>query len=402
MEPERTLLLSGTAPGPDGVGGIILQDLLPLFEPGKLGVFLAEEGNAREFDARGLNLGTFFARRGRSQVTSRMLPLRALSMLQGGVRERSETSRAVGAAVEFGRAQGAERVWAVLDSPLVIRMAARVADALGVPLVTTVWDDLEHLSSYFSVDRLSRRVLRHDFASALRRSSACAVIGESMQAAYESRFGVPCVVVRHGAASGHRRSPRLALPEEGPLRIGYAGSVSARSAFGSLVAGLGLRGWELLGRPVELRLMGSQFRLSSTVPCRIDYRGWTSFEDTVALLADCHVAYLPQPFEAGMRAFAELSFPSKLTTYLASGVPLLVHTPSYGSLRPFVELHPVGVLSSSEESEDVLAALESLIGDAHRYRLAAETLVEVRDREFTLERFQGAFRRVLASTAQAH
>jgi hypothetical protein len=84
-------------------------------------------------------------------------------------------------------------------------------------------------------------------------------------------------------------------------------------------------------------------------------------EYTVRSLSECDVNYMPQPFEPDWSPFSRLSFPTKLTTYLAAGAPLLVHAPGAASLPAFVIRYPFGVWCGSLDTSELKHALLKLL-----------------------------------------
>ena len=54
-------------------------------------------------------------------------------------------------------------------------------------------------------------------------------------------------------------------------------------------------------------------------------------------LRTADLLYCPYWFDPGFERPCRLSFPSKLSTYLKTGVPVLFHGPEYASPRIFLE-----------------------------------------------------------------
>lgn len=395
-ESRRLLLLTGTAPSPTGVGGIILHDLAGFLPSGMLSVVHLDDADGQGRDESTANgdpmriVPVPFQRRPESRWGR---PGRALDRLRMARANRRALAAGLRACVEYAQARRIDEVWAVLDTPVSIALAQPVADALGVPLRVTVWDDVEHNVGYFKLDRLTAQRCRASFAKAIHRACSVAVIGETMQAEYQRRYRQQGVILRHGAEQPTSSGP-AAADREG-LRIGFAGSVSARSAFDCLLAALDRLQWRVDGHEVTLVLMGQRFDVRSNVPRRIECLGYRSVEATVALLSECTINYLPQPFEAGWRPFAELSFPSKLTTYLAAGAPILLHAPAYASLPKFFEQHPFGALATELDAAALADALETLCIDRQRRAAARHAGSTALAEAFSVERFRADFARFL-------
>ena len=395
-EPRNILLLAGTAPAPDGVGGIILHDLAGFLPEGSLSVIHVVDAGQMH-DTTTVNgdpmrvLPVPFQRK----PISRWGRLgRAVDWVRMTLANRRSLGKAVRACVEYAKAQHVDEVWAVLDMPTAIALAKPVAEALGLPLRVTVWDDIEHNVRYFGLDRFTAARNRKDFAGAIGHATSLAVIGETMQDAYRQRYGKVGVIVRHGAEQPHVDRPTIDAING--IRIGFAGSVSARSAFDRMLQALDLLGWCIGGREVTLTLMGPRFDLWSSVPRRIECMGWRAVDDTIRILSECTVNYLPQPFEDDWRPFAELSFPSKLTTYLAAGAPVLLHAPPHASLPAFFARYPFGALCNALDADMLATSLRDLCLDKELRHHAMQASKHALAAEFCVNRFRNGFAEFLA------
>jgi glycosyltransferase involved in cell wall biosynthesis len=75
-------------------------------------------------------------------------------------------------------------------------------------------------------------------------------------------------------------------------------------------------------------------------------------KDIASVMAEADVAFLPLSFESDMRHIVETSFPSKIAEYLAGGVPILVHAPSYSTVAKYCRKHSCGLVV--DEPSEVL------------------------------------------------
>jgi glycosyltransferase involved in cell wall biosynthesis len=400
----KILLLTGTAPQADGVGGIILADLCAMLPRESVCVAYVPE-------ARGNEVGTPSVP---NQIAIRVFPVAyarkarsrfgrvgtAVQRLLDRAANRKSVETAGREIAEWARGQAVTQVWAILDSSVTVELAAGLAAGLGVPLRTTVWDDIHHNNSYFGVRGNEARRLVGCFSDALRRSESCAAIGETMKAEYEQLYGAKAVtILRHGLDARPAARPSGAAVADGRVLIGFAGSVTARSAFDCLLATLDRLRWRLEGREVVLRLLGHRFDLRSKVERHIECYGWRSVDDTVRLLSECDLNYLPQAFEPDWEPFSRLSFPSKLTTYLATGVPVLLHAPKNASLPAFLGRYEFGAWCDRVDADALEATLREALDPARRARFreaAGRALAE----EFSRETFRARFAQFLAVDAE--
>jgi hypothetical protein len=247
-----------------------------------------------------------------------------------------------------------DHVLAVLESPAAIQVAARIHRDAGIPLRSLVWDDIELLCRQAALDRWTRRWLHDDFAYVLQHSRQTAVICENMRTAYAERYGISSMVLRHGVSVPELVDGGAPSARDGDhLRIGFAGSVTAPDCLHAVVQSLDSMNWRIGNRDIALRLIGSRYLLDSRQPQRIEFLGWRSVAETCRFLRECDLLYLPQTFAADLRFFSELSFPTKLSTYVAVQRPILLHAPEYASLAEFWNGHEMGPWCKSLESDAV-------------------------------------------------
>ena len=394
----RTLLVTGTLPGTAGVGAIILRDLLADMPKGSVCCVAAVRRGTgtRSSQDRDCQADVVFERR----FETAYRPVRGLAgeIVSAVVRRalfRRHVAGFVTQATASGQRHAVELVWAVLDCPTTILAARDVAGRLGVPLVVLVWDPPEVLAAQLNHDRFTRSALLSEFESTMRFADRCGVVGESMKARYDAAYGQQCVIVRHGLASSRWREVRSRTWPGREVRVGYAGSITAPGTFRTLVQMLDSRGWELGGRDVVLRLIGARHQLNPRGPQRIEYYGWRSVDETVTLLSECNLLYLPQSFSERLRPLAELSFPTKLSTYLAAGRPVLLHAPHYASVAPFFERYPFGVWCRSMELDTLASALCRLAVPGADVDQTCRHVERARQEELNADVFRRRFRQLL-------
>ena len=190
---------------------------------------------------------------------------------------------------DFGRAQAPDLVCAVLNTPTMYRIAEPLAQELGVPLTTIVWDPPSGIGLHFSLDRFSRARARGQFEAAVRASQRCGVISENMGDEYQRDFGVDTVVLRHGIQDGGQLlNSDVAYGDE--IRIGFCGSMYAEREWESLLAALDVLDWEIDSVPVRIRFMGKRMpTVTANRPARLEFLGWRPMEEAVRLMAECHM-----------------------------------------------------------------------------------------------------------------
>src|SRR6476619_6854710 len=171
-----------------------------------------------------------------------------------------------------------------------------------------------------------------------------------MKAAYEKRYGTQCVPMIHGLPERAWIAPTgMRAPNE-PFVIGYAGSLYARREWAALIAALGTAHWRVGGRETIVRVLASGIDVRVTGPAHIEVLGWHSSTGAVRVLSGCDVCYVPDWCDEAFRPGVELSFPNKVSLYLAAGRPILYHGPEPATPTRFLERWPVGVPCHSRKA----------------------------------------------------
>lgn len=264
--------------------------------------------------------------------------------------------------VAFGRRHGAELVWAEFQGETLL-LAARVAAGLRVPLVGTIWDDPEGWLADGNYDPLSRRLLLVRFREAMRVARRVSVVSSAMQEAYHQEYGLQSLILRYGHdPEDCGPYPPRRYPRE-DITVGFAGSVYGEDAwrgFLEAVARLNAGGsWP----PVKIKIFGSDAFPYRHEGVEVACQGWLPMQELLRRLAEVDFCYLPYWFMPSRRRHAEFSFPTKLTTYLAAGRPILYHGPEYAEASRIVRTWGLGLRVHSLAGEEIDAAVTRLARD---------------------------------------
>lgn len=272
--------------------------------------------------------------------------------------------------VAFGREQRCEVALVVLNGPTTICTARPVAESLGVPLVTMVWDPIEYrLGDAWGLSPSLARPYVDRFGEAVRQSRRCAVMSDAMQHRFAERYGVETVILRLGVPRARWRDgePRA---DDGEFVITFAGNLYAHVEWAALLAALDRVGWRLAGRDVRIRVLSGYFAAFASAPMRVEFLGWHSVASSEHVLAASDLAYLPYWLDERFAEPARLSFPSKLSAYVSAGCPVFFHGPSYASVTEFMGRYPFGAACHSNDPDEVGRALERCASDG-RFRASA-------------------------------
>lgn len=251
-----------------------------------------------------------------------------------------------------------EPVWIIADSTAVIDCVYYAFRQRAFPFRLQVWDDVRHLASLKHLDPVSANRVFQRFRYLLTRAVEVAVIGEQMAAEYCSLGAKNCRIIRHGL-DVDVTVPALRAASES-FRIGFCGSAYASDAWASLLKALDRINWTVASRPVELWVVGSEATFYAGHSINAHFFGRRSMEETTRLMADCDLLYMPQSFQKSHDALTRWSFPTKLSTYVATGRPVFFHTPTWGSLSSFAAQNGFRFLCNTLDPAHVVQVLRNI------------------------------------------
>ncbi|MCA9081266.1 MAG: hypothetical protein KDA58_11955 [Planctomycetaceae bacterium] len=396
--PSRILLISGTAPGEPGVGGVILRDLVRIVGPAQMHTCwlnpyrdkqphylpeLSVSHHQRRYETGWKPIGGV----GGDLAACAAAVALQRPLIQQAVREIQS---------QIDQFQP-DLILTVLESAMAVQVIAALLPQIKVPLRTIVWDDVHTFCPAGRLDRWTERQVYDAFRKTLRHSEQIAVICENMQVAYQREYGVDSFVLRHGldaaTTDACERDPNV-------YRIGFAGSVTTPDCMREFIAALDSMNWRLDGKEICLRMLGARFQLGTLSRQWIEYFGWRDVTETRNLLSECDLLYLPQSFLPDLRHLSELSFPTKLSTYVAANVPILLHAPDYASLTEFwsrYDLGPRAELAAASVQESLTQGLTASLSDRE---LWLSNILSARRDALSPALFEQGVRRLLSSNLE--
>jgi hypothetical protein len=404
--PRVLMLSSGVPGGGQNAGAIMLRELCWLYPKGYLSWYgLYGSGSGSSWPTSGVlpdDLGGVPFAVSRipreclvnipERFAKRWPPFRYLKSLSAFTMHRYLrrfiVPRLVEEAVAFGRQQGTEMILAILNGPISIYMATKVASALKIPHITNVQDPPESFVLDLGLDRFTSRVLLKNFSHTLKSSLRCSTASEGMQAEYKRQYGVDSLILNQ-SANPIQWQPPAQYRQSGEFVIGFAGNLYANQEWSALLKALSSVGWCIGGREIKIRVLSPYLDLRGTNAMRVEYLGWQPVDETLRLLAQTDVTYLPYWFDKDRELSVRQCFPGKLSTYLAAGRPVFYHGPEYASVAQFLQRYPAGYNCYSLDPARILEGVVRLMCDAQYYEDAVQAGQDALCNELGSEIFSG-------------
>jgi len=189
-------------------------------------------------------------------------------------------------------------------------------------------------------------------------------MSEGMAELYRS-YTTP-VVIRSGIDESLLPKEKATEDSE-RYQIGFAGSLFGQDSFQAFIKALDSTNWIINDRPVRLILVGAlgfSVNMLAQKPAEIVLLGRHSQGETIDVLSRCHMLYLPYPMNQPFsKETIKVSFPTKLSTYVAANVPIFYHGPKFSSVGAFIENCPIALHCSETGAETILSKIRQLLVD---------------------------------------
>lgn len=384
------ILLSATAPGDEFAGGRYVRSMIDLYPANRLSYFCVYPVGDIKPPAEDIaQLSLLWAAH---PVSKRFAAAgTGRSAAYAAAWRRALDKAAVDIArevVDVARWRRAEVILVSLNDPLLFRIARVLAEITRLRLAVLVADPPDHLWTSMRVPEEFRDELMADFSKVMERAERCATISEKMACHFERDYGHGPLLLRHSLAEELGRPGRAATRQDDELVIAILGSLYAADAISAFFAALESVDWNVAGRRVSIICLTSRLPPSARETMPIRHLGWLEQDAAVAALAEADVGYVPYWFDEAYTTAVEQSFPSKLSTFAAAGLPVFFHGPARSSVVQFLEQRPMGLACTSLEPSDIIAHLRGFAEDAAFFASAGAAA----ERTFREELSHGVFR----------
>jgi glycosyltransferase involved in cell wall biosynthesis len=269
--------------------------------------------------------------------------------------------------VRFGQKHQVDTVWSVLQGQTIIGLTLPVARRLKAKLLCQVWDVPEWWIEDNQLDRWTARRMLREYDRTIRSCDGFTAASPVMAEDYAKKYGVKTTAFVASLLQRLAHPPRKGLRSKRRIVISVAGKLYAPDAWESFLQALEVARWRLAGREVVIRLIGN-FAKRDFPSDHFEITGYKTQEETIRLVAEGDLAYCPYRFDRAFKPIATTSFPAKLTTYLAAGVPVFFHGPQYSSPAHFLAEHQAGYGCYTLKAREVLKCLYEVVTNERLYR----------------------------------
>lgn len=251
--------------------------------------------------------------------------------------------------------------------------AAALAEGYKIPLHLIIHDDWPSLCPV--LPWLKARANK-GFGDVYRQAKSRFCVSPYMMEKYQKHYGVTGSVLypsREEKVLIQEKHPKLESSSNSLVFV-YAGSLHLKgyiTALATLASVLENFGCSLI---IYSSLTVAAIEKHGLQRSNVMVRSFIPQPELMStLVREADVLFVPMTFEVEWREHMSLSFPSKLTDYTATSLPLLIWGPPYCSAVRWARENPeVAEVVDQEDSQELTMAVERLCQDpAYRSRLGA-------------------------------
>lgn len=248
-------------------------------------------------------------------------------------------------------------IWLITSTPELILIGKELSKK-GYDIKVTVWDDPQYISSNLRLSKAVQSIVMDAFKTLLDNAKIGLVISNNMKKDYKEKYNLNSIIVRHGIST---QDISINNKLDDRINIAFAGSLYCKKEWNSLIDALSSVNWKLNGKDVYIHHIGAFPIYGAKKAPHIIFHGLKSFDETIKLLSNMNIGYLPYWFSKKFKIAATTSFPGKMSAYTTAGLGVFHHAPDYTEVTSFLKEYPVGLACHSNNSDEIVQCLSSLL-----------------------------------------
>lgn len=237
--------------------------------------------------------------------------------------------------LDIARERQGKGLWVVMHGAAV-HVAAHLTRAGKLPIHLTVHDDPTAYIIRSKKNFILAPLVGIDLGFALKKAHSIDVVSQGMAQLYKSRYGVDSSIVHRGTDQTIQPETNYDKTQFG-LTIGILGNTYSYEQLPILCQAM-IKASNHLQIPAKLLIIGQSFgnRLQKQFSEQLEIEVANHLEEKTAIerLQKCFLLYLNYPFSRRTRILRQTSFPTKLSTYLMTARPIIMHVPDDSSVMP--------------------------------------------------------------------
>lgn len=270
--------------------------------------------------------------------------------------------------ISFCQQQKVDRIWCILQGQTIIRLAKMVTNNLHLPLLTQVWDHPIWWMGHNNIDIFTARRVYKQYDDVLSQSEIVGAASIEMARRISENNHVKSIPLLSSLPKEWAHKPKKFPPNnKRTVLIGFCGQTYADYAIEAIMNSLDFLNWNINDKQVKFRFLGYHISLGGHHRRNIEFLGYRPQQEIINLLSECDLLFCPYITDPNYKLVAQTSFPAKLTTYLATGVPILFVGTLDSSPGLFLSENNAGYLQSDISCEKLVKSLQDIFSNKRQY-----------------------------------
>lgn len=250
-------------------------------------------------------------------------------------------------------------IFASIQGQSMTKLVRKVSKFSKIEYIAQTWDPLEWWMKEHKFDRFTYRSNLKEFGKVVKHSKNFIAMSWAMANNFEKKYHKKCLI--NIPSLPINRFSEQYNKNEKEFLIGFSGQMYAKEEIELLISTLNKINWRYKGKEIVLRLYGAYFPVEYYSNPNIEIHSFIKQELLIEELKKCHLLYCPYWFSKEYKKACKLSFPGKLTTYLSTGVPVLLHGPKYASPIIFTRVNKAGYIINTNDNNQFEEEFISII-----------------------------------------
>jgi len=295
--------------------------------------------------------------------------------------------------VKYAKEIKPDIIWGIAQGQTMTKIIRPVAQRCNIKYVVQLFDPICWWLTSNKVDKVTVKRVMREYGKMINNAYCLIGPSEEMERDYAIRYGCERSV---GIMMPFSKGVKYRRQEKNGdnLVIAISGQLYARSTILKFINALTNMGWKYGNKKIIFRIYGPEIVFNGLHDVEIEYKGWIDQDRLLQELNTADLLYCPYRFDEGFREVATYSFPGKLSTYMKTGVPILVHSPDYSSISKFVRKYECGYVIDSVETSEIESLLVQVLDDANKETIvnkANEVADDLFSEDVTQKKMEYAF-----------
>ena len=267
--------------------------------------------------------------------------------------------------VKYVKENKITKIWCPLQGEVLTLLVNHVYNKTKIPYVLEIWDPIEWWmkDNEFSDERKEKTLL--EVEKAFKNSKKVITTSIEMSKYLTKKYKTSCIEVMPPL---RRKEYYNISKSKDKFIISMAGQVYASEELDVFLTALDSLKWKINKKDVYFEHYGLwkdsyiDFTKHEKYKDRIILKGFVEQDELLNQLSNSNLLYCPYFFSTDeeLKQVAEISFPSKVITYLAIDVPILYHGPDYSGPYKFLDKNNCALLIPSTKTKDIVEVLNSI------------------------------------------